>query len=69
MAAKFIKMWVNVVGYFKGEGNVLGYDLINQPSGANVYMNPYDAWPSVDNNKYLLPFYKNVSKAIRQLDS
>lgn len=29
MAAKFIKMWVNVVGYFKGEGNVLGYDLIN----------------------------------------
>lgn len=29
MADKFIKMWVNVVSFFKGESNVLGYDLLN----------------------------------------
>ena len=29
MGDKFIRMWMNVVGYFKTEENVIGYDLIN----------------------------------------
>lgn len=66
MADKFIKMWVSVVGFFKGEQNLLGYDLIKEPSGANFRKNPYDFFgPGVNNNKYLLPFYKKLAKAIR----
>lgn len=42
--------------------------MINEPSAANVNKNPYDLFPAVDNNKYLLPFYRNLSKAIRNLD-
>lgn len=29
MADKFIRMWRNVVSFFSGEANVIGYDLIN----------------------------------------
>lgn len=69
MADKFIKMWVNVVSFFKDEENILGYDLINEPSGADAWKNPFDLiGPSVNNNKFLLPFYRNVSRAIRQVD-
>lgn len=69
MADKFAKMWVNVVSFFKAEENVIGYDLINQPSGANGRKNPYDFFgPSVNNNKYLIPFYAKISKAIREVD-
>ena len=69
MADKFAKMWVNVVSFFKSEKNVIGYDLINEPSGANAWKNPYDLiGPAVNNNKFLLPFYKKIAKAIRQVD-
>ena len=69
MADKFIRMWLLVVGFFKGEDNVLGYDLINQPSGGNFRRNPYDFFgPGVNNNKFLLPFYKRLATAIRQVD-
>lgn len=69
MADKFTKMWINVVAFFKAEDNVIGYDLINEPSGANAWRNPYDLiGPSVNNNKFLLPFYKKIAKAIRQVD-
>lgn len=29
MADKFTQMWLKVVGFFTGEDNVIGYDLIN----------------------------------------
>ena len=38
---KFIKMWVNVVEFFKEEENVFGYDLLNEPTGGNGRRNPY----------------------------
>lgn len=69
MADKFIKMWLNVVSYFKTEENILGYDIINEPSGADMHKNLYDLLgPGVNNNKYLLPFYKKIAKAIRSID-
>jgi hypothetical protein len=47
----------------------LGYDLINEPSAANAWKNIFDLiTPGVNNNKYMLPFYKNLSRAIRQVD-
>lgn len=66
---KFIKMWINVVSFFNEENNILGYDLINQPSGTDKNVNFYDFYgPGVNNNKYLLPFYKQLSSAIRNVD-
>ena len=63
MADKFLRMWMNVIGYFKAEKNVIGYDLINEPSGGNLWKNPYNyIGPGVNNNKYLLPFYQKMAK-------
>lgn len=69
MADSFAKMWVEVAKIMKDEPNVLGYEIINEPSGANIYYYPYNfLWPGVSNNKYLLPFYKRVHKALRAVD-
>jgi hypothetical protein len=29
MNDKFVEMWIKVVEYFRGEANVIGYDVIN----------------------------------------
>lgn len=69
LADSFAKMWVEVVKLMKDEPNVIGYEIINEPSGANIYYYPYNfLWPGVSNNKYLLPFYKRVHKALRAVD-
>lgn len=69
MADKFIRMWMNVIGYFKSESNVIGYDLINEPSGANLWKNPYTLLgPGFNNNRFLLPFYKKLAAEIRKID-
>ena len=62
MADKFTKMWLNVIGYFKSEPNVIGYELINEPSAANGWKNPYHyIGPGVNSNRYLLPFYQKMA--------
>ena len=69
MNDKFVNMWKNVVAFFKGEPNVLGYDLINEPSGANGWKNIFSMLgPGVNNNRFLLPFYKKLVRAIREID-
>lgn len=66
MNDKFVQMWINVVSFFKSQPNVLGYDLLNEPSGANAWKDPYNFFgPGVNNNKYLLPLYKKLVNAIR----
>lgn len=66
MADKFVKMWTKVVAYFVNERNVIGYDLINEPSGADAWKNLYSfLGPSVNNNRFLFPFYKKLITAIR----
>ena len=68
MNDKFIEMWLKVVEYFKPEKNVIGYDIINEPTGGNFWKNPYAfIGPDQNNNRLLLPFYKKVSAALRQL--
>ena len=69
MLDKFISMWEKVAMFFLPEDNVIGYDIINEPSGASIYKGVYEyLGPGMDNNKFLLPFYKKVSKAIRKID-
>ncbi len=66
VADAFINMWGKVASFFVGEANVLGYELINEPSGGNLYTNPFDYLQvSVDNNKYLLPLYQKIANKIR----
>ena len=69
MNDKFIEMWLKVVEYFKDELNVIGYDIINEPTGGNFWKNPYAfIGPDQNNNRLLLPFYKKISKAIRAIE-
>jgi len=47
----------------------LGYEFLNEPVGADVYKNPADMLlPGQSNNKYLLPAYRKIVKAIRKHD-
>lgn len=66
MNDKFIEMWLKVVEFFKTEKNVIGYDIINEPTGGNFWNNPFSfLGPDQDNNRILLPFYKKAAKRIR----
>lgn len=69
IAGHFANMWIEVAKVMHDLPNVLGYEIVNEPSGANLYDYPYNfLWPGVSNNKFLLPFYKRVNKAIRSID-
>jgi aryl-phospho-beta-D-glucosidase BglC (GH1 family) len=41
MLDKFVAMWEKVVMFFLPETNIIGYDIINEPSGASIYKSPY----------------------------
>jgi endoglycosylceramidase len=62
MLDMFIEMWVKVVDYFKAEANVIGYDILNEPAGGNLWWNPYSyIGPSQENFRLLMPFYRKIS--------
>lgn len=48
------------------EPNLVGYEVMNEPFGGNLYKNP--ARFLAANNKFLLPFYKKVYAKIREVD-
>lgn len=55
--------------FFLPENNVIGYDIINEPTGATIYKSVYEyIGTGMNNNKFLLPLYKKVSRAIRKID-
>jgi endoglycosylceramidase len=69
MNDKFIAMWERVFMFFLPENNVIGYDILNEPSGASAYRSTYEfIAPGMNNNKFLLPFYKKISRALRKID-
>jgi aryl-phospho-beta-D-glucosidase BglC (GH1 family) len=62
-------MWQKVAAYLCREPNLLGYELINEPIGANLYHSIPDVIvPGQANNKYLLPAYTKIYNAIRTQD-
>jgi endoglycosylceramidase len=66
----FANMWQTVASYMQDEPNLLGYELLNEPIGANAYKNIANVLqPGVSNMKFLLPAYKILYKAIRAVDS
>lgn len=65
----FCKMWEIVASYMSNEPNIIGYDILNEPIGANAYKNAADViQPGVSNNKYMLAAYKKIYKTIRSVD-
>lgn len=65
----FSKMWQIVASYMSDQPNVIGYDILNEPIGANAYKNAADViQPGVSNNKYLLGAYKKIYQSIRSVD-
>ena len=62
----FSQMWQQVAAYMAREPNLLGYEIVNEPMGANFYRSPTDSLlPGVSNNKFLLPAYEKVYRKIR----
>lgn len=45
------------------EPNLVGYEVLNEPFGGNLYKSPSRFL--VANNKFLIPFYKKVYAKIR----
>ena len=69
MNDRFIEMWLRVAEYFRAEDNVIGYDIINEPTGGNFWKNPYSfIGPDQNNNRLLLPFYRKISKEMRKVE-
>jgi len=66
----FSNMWKTVAAYMSREPNLLGYEIVNEPIGANAYKHPFETiTPGVSNNKYLLEAYKQVYRSIREVDN
>ena len=59
-------MWAEVARFMRYEPNLVGYEIINEPAGANIYRSVSSFLSP--NNKYLLPFYKKVYAKIREAD-
>jgi endoglycosylceramidase len=59
----YCKAWSEVAKSVKGNEYILGYDIMNEPSGGDL---PNDAGQL--ENGYLKPFYLQVLDAIRQVD-
>lgn len=68
-ADKFAEMWGIVAKYMAEEPNLLGYEILNEPVGGDMWRNLADTiFPGRGNNKILLPFYKRVYAEIRKYD-
>lgn len=62
-------MWEVVATYMSSEPNIIGYEILNEPIGANAYKNVADVLqPGVSNNKYMLAAYKKIYQTIRKVD-
>ena len=65
----YTKMWEQVAVYMTQEPNLLGYEILNEPIGANGYKNLANVLePGVSNNKFLLPAYQKIYAGIRKHD-
>jgi len=70
----FLRYWRAVAGALGGKAHVLGYELLNEPSGfclGNGTFSCKDAAKTLGNfveGRYLTPLYQDAAKAIRALD-
>jgi len=60
--------WHKVATVFHDKSAVLGYELMNEPFGGDVYRNLSLLLPSVVGRQLLMPAYDQVASAIREAD-
>jgi len=68
--AGFQNYWRTVATQFKGAPQVLGYELINEPSGwcLEEFCSPLEPFDNHIEKTYLMPLYKAAAAAIREVD-
>lgn len=69
MRDDFSAFWVETASRWKGNPNILGYELINEPFAGDIYEDPLLFLPGVAGAKNLQPFYDALSTAIRSTDN
>ncbi|CAD8121842.1 unnamed protein product [Paramecium sonneborni] len=61
--------WQKIAEQMKNEDNVVGYDLLNNPSCGNYYKAYYQCiWPGWNNRQMIMPFYQKINSYIREVD-
>ncbi|OQZ98050.1 cellulase family glycosylhydrolase [Mycolicibacter algericus] len=60
-------MWQAVADYFKGNENVAGYEIINEPWAGSHWLGSLLGNPYFDTQQ-LTPFYNQLTEAIRSVD-
>ncbi|MCV7382861.1 cellulase family glycosylhydrolase [Mycolicibacter longobardus] len=60
-------MWQAVADYFKGNENVAGYEIINEPWAGSHWLGSLLGNPYFDTQQ-LTPFYNQITDAIRSVD-
>ncbi|GMH47457.1 hypothetical protein TrVE_jg4863 [Triparma verrucosa] len=65
---QWANFWKRVATTFKGNANVIGYELINEPWPGNIMRHPSLMLPGNAGRKSLMPSYDVVSDAIREVD-
>ncbi|MDP2942616.1 MAG: cellulase family glycosylhydrolase [Candidatus Omnitrophota bacterium] len=58
---KTVDVWRKIAERYKDNTTVIGYDLLNEPIASK--------FPKYDNEKDLIPLYKAIVSAIREVDS
>jgi len=65
---QFVKFWAKVVQTFKGVRGILGYELINEPLGADFYHHPTYILPGKADKLNLYPMYMAAAEEMRKAD-
>jgi endoglycosylceramidase len=61
--------WKFIATSFKDHKNILGYDLLNEPWGGNIYKDGSLLSPAVAAKRNLIPLYEKIVSRIREVDS
>ncbi|CAD8110655.1 unnamed protein product [Paramecium sonneborni] len=70
LADFFGQFWQRIAEKSKNEWNVIGYEILNEPSPGNYQKGKVDFfWPGYANKKYLVSFYKLIHNYIRKVDN
>ncbi|CAD8101706.1 unnamed protein product [Paramecium primaurelia] len=70
VADMFGLFWKRVAEIHRDEWNVLGYEIMNEPSSGNYQKNKIQyLWPGWANNHLIMPFYQLINKYIREVDT
>ena len=64
----FHRLWENITLYFKGEPQILGFELINEPWCGNQYSNPLLLVPEKANRRLLESLYQETIQRIHEID-